>query len=302
MRIETVLCPVDFSEGSAHAIEQAAAVAGWYRAHLVALHAYSPLFVPVPGLPAPADRVPGFERDRVHAQAAAFVHSTAPAGIDVDVSLEVGHPAAVILERAAQLPADLIVMGTHGTSGFERLVLGSVTEKVLRRASCPVLTVPPRAHATSRFPFTRVLCAVDFSDWSSAALDLAVSLAQESGAALDLLHVIEWPWHEPPPPAAGDLPPEQAAALMEFRRYLVTTATRRLESLISEAIRDRVAASVRVAHGKPYVEVLRVATEADADLIVLGVHGRNPIDLTMFGSTTNHVVRGATCPVLTLRQ
>jgi len=155
---------------------------------------------------------------------------------------------------------------------------------------------------TSRSPFQRIVCAVDFSEWSSAALNLESSLAQESGGALHLVHVLEWPWEEPPPPAFAELPDEQAAALSEFRRYLVTSATNRLESLASEVAGDRSAATVHVAHGKPYVQLLRVAAVLGADLIVLGVHGRNPIDLAVFGSTTNQVVRRATCPVLTLRR
>jgi nucleotide-binding universal stress UspA family protein len=85
----------------------------------------------------------------------------------------------------------LIVMGTHGTSGFQHLVLGSVTERVLRKAACPVLTVPPRAHATSRIPFSRLLCAIDFSESSLVALQFALSLAEESDARLTMLHVLE---------------------------------------------------------------------------------------------------------------
>lgn len=300
--ISQILCPVDFSDTSAHAVEQAAAIAGWYKARLTGLHVYTPIFMPVPGLPAPADRVPDSERERLRGQTTSLLHAAVAAGIAVDVTVDVGRPAAQILERAASLPADLIVMGTHGAGGFERLVLGSVTEKVLRKATCPVLTVPPRAHASSTFPFTRVLCAVDFSEWSSAALDLASSLAQESGASLALLHVIEWPWDEPPPPVFAELPPDQASALDEFRRYLVKSATSRLESLVSDTVRDRCAVTARVSHGKPSVEILRVAADDGADLIVLGVHGRKPIDLAVFGSTTNHVVRSATCPVLTLRR
>ena len=300
--INRILCPVDFSESSAHAIEQAAAVAGWYKAQLTALYVYPPLFMPVPGLPAPADRVSASERQRVRDRAITFVQPARAGVIDCEVVVDVGQPAALILERATSLPADLIVMGTHGASGFEHLLLGSVTEKVLRKATCPVLTVPPRAHATSQFPFKRVLCAVDFSEWSSAALELASSLAQESGAALDLLHVIEWPWDEPPPPVFAELPPEQAAALTEFRRYLVKCATDRLESLASDGMRRRCVVTVRIAHGKPHVEILRIAADDGVDLIVLGVHGRSPIDLTLFGSTTNQVVRRATCPVLTLRR
>jgi nucleotide-binding universal stress UspA family protein len=302
MRISTVLCPIDFSESSAHALELAAAVAGWCQSRLVVVHAYAPLFVPVPGLPPPPERVPEYEQERVLDQASRFVDASIGSAIKAKVSVVVSHPTAAILDSAASLPADLIVMGTHGLSGFEHLMLGSVTEKVLRRAACPVLTVPPRAQATSRFPFTRILCAVDFSEWSAAAVDLASSLARESGAALELLHVIEWPWHEPPPPMLEGLPAEQVAAVNEFRRYLVNSATRRLESLVSGAVRDRCAVTAHVGHGKAYVEVLRAAAVQRADLIVLGVHGRNPLDVALFGSTTNQVVRRATCPVLTLRR
>jgi len=301
VRISRVLCPIDFSETSRHAIEQAAAIAGWYRAQLTVLHVYSPVFMPVPMLPAPGDRVADSELERVRGEARAFLDASPSAGVDVDLTLAVGSAAAQILDRAAALPADLIVMGTHGASGFEHAMLGSVTEKVLRRATCPVLTVPPRAHVTSRLPFRRIVCAVDFSEWSSAALVLAASVAQESGASLALVHVLEWPWDEPPPPVFSAWP-EHAAALSEFRRYLVTSATNRLESIASEVADDRSVATVHVAHGKPYVQLLRVAADLDADLIVLGVHGRNPIDLAVFGSTTNQVVRRATCPVLTLRR
>ena len=128
-----------------------------------------------------------------------------------------------------------------------------------------------------------------------------MSLARESDTALDFVDVLEWPRGEPPPPVFTQLPPEQAAALSEFRRYLVTSATNRL-GLASEVAADRSAATVHVAHGKPYVELLRAAADIGADLIVVGVLGRNPVDLTVFGSTTNQIVRRATCSVLTLRR
>ena len=297
--INTVLCPIDFSEGSTHALEQAAAVAGWYKARLIALHVYRPL-VPVPGLP--AGPIPEAELRRVRDEAAVFVASALTPATAVETIVDVGHPVPGILARVTGLPADLVVMGTHGASGFERLLLGSVTEKVLRKATCPVLTVPPRAHVTSRLPLTRVLCAVDFSEWSVAAVALASSLAEKSGAALQLLHVVEWPWEEPPAPLFAELPREQAAVLFEFRRYLEVTATSRLESLVPTGTRERCAIATRISHGKPYAEILRVAADEHADLIVLGVHGRKAIDMAMFGSTTNHVVRGATCPVVTLRR
>jgi nucleotide-binding universal stress UspA family protein len=213
----------------------------------------------------------------------------------------VGSPAALILDRAAALPADLIVMGTHGTSGFQHLMLGSVTERVLRKAVCPVLTVPPRAQATSRIPFSRLLCAIDFSDSSMAALQLALSLAEESDARLTMLHVLEWPWEEPPSPRLEDLPVEQGAALAEYRRYREKMALMRLEALVPHSTRLSQRPVTRLSNGKPHVQMLEVAREEASDLIVIGVHGRNPLDVMVFGSTTNQVVRRAACPVLTLR-
>jgi nucleotide-binding universal stress UspA family protein len=141
---------------------------------------------------------------------------------------------------------------------------------------------------------------VDFSDPSLAAFETAAALIQGRDASLALLHVIEWPWSEPPAPDVRDLPLAQGAALVEFRRYIETSAAMRLNTLIAAAGLPSPTARL-IVNGKPYVEILRVAAQRDADLIVMGVHGRNLVDLTLFGSTTNHVVREATCPVLTLR-
>ena len=116
------------------------------------------------------------------------------------------------------------------------------------------------------------------------------------------VHVIEWPWPEPPPPVFAELPPEQAAALAEYRRYLEAAAMTRLEGLVPPLVGTGLRTERRIRHGKPYVEILRVADEEHADVIVIGVHGRNVAGMALFGSTTNQVVRHAKCPVLTLKQ
>ena len=222
MKIARVLYPTDLSEASAHAAEWAVAVAGYYKAAITALHVVSPILIAVPalGTPIPGGSIEENEMDRLRRDVTAQFSEATVDKSRLDILIDVGQPATRILERASGLPTDLIVMGTHGTSGFQHLVLGSVSEKVLRKARCPVLTVPPRAQATSRLPFRRVLCAIDFSDSSLAALQFALSLVQESGAALTLLHVLEWPWDEPPPPVIEELPLEQGLALAEFRRVL----------------------------------------------------------------------------------
>ena len=327
MNITRILCPTDFSETSAHATELAIVVAGFFKARIWALHVLSPMLMALPGLAASsaaeasaapdegksdgapseqaragAGRAARAEMAQLRQRVAAPFEAALATGLGVDVTIDVGHPTARILERAATLPADLIVMGTHGTSGFEHLVLGSVTEKVLRRAPCPVLTVPPRAQATSQVPFQRMLCAIDFSASSLAALQYAVSLARQSNAALTLLHVLEWPWDEPPAPKIEDLPPAQGSALAEFRRYCEVSAQTRLQSLVPHSAPLGHPPTARLRSGKPHVQILEVAAEEHSDLVVIGVQGRNPLDRALFGSTANQVVRRATCPVLTLRR
>jgi nucleotide-binding universal stress UspA family protein len=302
MNVARILCPTDFSDASAHSVDLATLIAGWYKARIAALHVVSAAVVLPEFSLSPSGSVDDAALSALRSATAGHFTEASAAGIDVDVFLEVGSPAPLILERAATLPADLIVMGTHGTSGFQHLMLGSVTERVLRRAVCPVLTVPPRAHATSRIPFRRLLCAIDFSESSMAAMQFALSLAEESDARLTLLHVLEWPWEEPPSPRLEDLPPEQGAALAEYRRYREKMALMRLEALAPDAMRASHRPVARLSNGKPYVQILEVANEEGSDLIVVGVHGRNPFDMMVFGSTTNQVVRRAACPVLTLRR
>jgi nucleotide-binding universal stress UspA family protein len=289
MNVARILCPVDFSDASQHAIEHALMLAKWYHAPITALHAY--------GSHRPSDEeVAGLRT----AAAAKFRPAAADDG-PVEILVQAGDPVTSILDAAISLPADVIVMGTHGLGGFQHLVLGSVAEKVVRRAGCPVFTVPPRAQSTSALPFARVLCAVDFSPSSDRALHDAASLAKEASATLTLVHVLEWPWPEPPAPHFDELPPDQRAQLIAFRQQRVASAHERLESLVPAEIRGSGRGAVRVVHGKAYVEIMRLASDEKADLIVMGVHSRSTVGLSLLGSTANQVVRHATCPVLTIR-
>jgi nucleotide-binding universal stress UspA family protein len=288
MNVKRILCPTDFSETSAHAADLAVAMAGYYKAAISALHVVQTI----------DPSVDVGSVDGLRQETAAFFGAATNAGLTLDVHVELGSPIRRILDHAESLPADLVVMGTHGSSGFEHLVLGSVTEKVLRKARCPVLTVPPRARSRSRVPFRHLLCATDFSDASAVAVRFALSLASESNACLTLLHVLEWPWHEPPRPSLEELPPEQGFALAMFRRESEERARRQLETLVPQT-----GPGIRVAvvSGTPYEQVLAAAAAESADLIILGVGRRSALNLALLGSTANHVVRAAECPVLTLR-
>jgi nucleotide-binding universal stress UspA family protein len=168
-----------------------------------------------------------------------------------------------------------------------------VTEKVLRKASCPVLTVPPGSDAAPETPapFQKILCPVDFSPLSIAALGVALSLAEESGKKLILTHIFDWPADRAVPPAVqADLRHSQETALRELHALIPVDARPWCDSLELTAI------------GRPYEEILRLADANNADLIVMGVHGRNSVNAALFGSTVNQVVRHAACPVLTIRR
>jgi nucleotide-binding universal stress UspA family protein len=289
MDIKRILCPTDFSETSAHAVDHAVTIAGYSNAAISALHVVSPIEASVA-----TESLDGLRLDTL-----TFFDAATKAGLTVDVQVELGSPVHRILDQAARLPADLVVMGTHGSSGFEHLVLGSVAEKVLRKAPCPVITVPPRARSRSRPPFRHLLCATDFSAASASAVKLALSLADQSSASLTLLHVLEWPWHEPPQPSIDELPAEQGFALAMFRRESEDRARKQLEALVPQC---RTCVHVAVASGTPYEQILSAAAAANADLIVLGVGRRSVVNLAILGSTANHVVRAAECAVLTLRE
>ena len=293
--VQRILCPVDSSPFSERALRQAAALASWYGAELVALSVRSrllpsALLLEFPGaLPLQEAEMRNAGEEALNAFVSEAVGSRVAQVVTTD-----GPVVPEILRIAAELPADLIVMGTHGLSGFQRLLLGSVTEKVLRKAPCPVLTVPRLATTATAdaVTFKTIVCAVDFSCASTRALDYALSLAQEAGGRLVLVHALELFEEEDPNFTEHfDVP--------ECRHTLERDTREQLEDLVPKNARTWCDLEVIVGHGKAYREVLRVAIERHADLIVLGVHGWAAIDRALSGSTTQHVVREATCPVLT---
>jgi nucleotide-binding universal stress UspA family protein len=292
-----ILCPVDFSDASRHALDHAVMIAGWYKARITALHVRHPAFlVEPPILFAELGDGPVATLEDVETRLHNWLAPVRAAGIACDVlAVDGASPARRIVDLAARIEADLIVLGTHGRSGFERLLLGSVTEKVVRTAQCPVVTVPPPSVATSTLPFRRILCGIDFSESSSDGLRFAVSLATESNSALTLLHVLEFPQESEP---LATLP----FAMSTYRAAVEEDSTRRLVNLISDDIPAACKPATRLVHGKPHEQILAVAQELRSDLIVLGVHGRKAFDIMIFGSTTNQVIRRATCPVLTLNR
>jgi len=294
IRITRVLCPVDFSDISQHALDRAAAIAHWYQAQLTLLH----VFVTRPTTEALPLVLEDPDREWLN-KSIREMAVRVPPDVCVDVRVEQGeHVHNEILGQLAATGADLLVLGTHGRSGFQRWFLGSVTEKVIRKATCPTLVVPPRAldiPPGAPVQFKRILCAIDFSESSLSALAYALHLAEEADAHLTLLHVIEMPPELRENPMASDFDIDRIHAAAQAE------ALTRLRDLIPDHARTYATVETAVVEGGAYRRVLQRSAEEQADLIVMGVHGRSPIDLLVFGSTTYHVIRAAACPVLIVR-
>jgi nucleotide-binding universal stress UspA family protein len=295
--IRHILCPVDFSEISHRALDHAATVARWYGAELTVLFVHQiPLaaVAPLGGLgAAPVEPVGLLPEDRVRLQKELESFAGRRQGVTLECRVAEGDIATEILAAASS--ADMVVIGTHGRSGFEHLVLGSVTEKVLRKSQCPLLTIPraaPEAAAVPRL-FHHIVAAVDFSDVSLRALEHAVSVAEEADAHLTLLHVIRLPEH----PTLWMDRADGASAV----RDLTEAALARLREIVPASARRAAHVEERVETGEPYREILRVAAEQHAGLIVVGAHGKGVVERMFVGSTAQHIVRQASCPVLTIR-
>jgi nucleotide-binding universal stress UspA family protein len=208
------------------------------------------------------------------------------------VDIIAGSPAHVIVEHAQSLAADLIVMGTHGRGGMAHLLLGSVAERIVRTAACPVLTI----RSAVRQPIRRILVPTDFSATSDAALEWAELLAQRFGATLQLLHVLADPFL-----AEGLAAEAYITEAPPLRTAMLRDAQTRLDERAVKSEQRPVPVDTEALFGHGAKTVAEYAANRDVDLIVMGTHGRTGIAHLLLGSFAEKLVRTAPCPVLTVR-
>jgi len=292
--LKTLLCPTDQSEIAGRALDYAIAIARRFDSLLSVIEVLDWELPPIPGhsFSIPEIEIPKELRATALSALNEFVAPARAAGVATELSLETGNVVRRILARATGIGADVIVLGTHGRTGFQHFALGSIAEKILRSASCPVLTVPPGAAAVVTPLFQTILCATDFSDQAGTAVRAARQLAQQLGGRLILLHVVDWPFGE----TTGK------DAVGELRRSLISTAEQHLARLVDETADCGASVEPLVAVGVAKREILSTVTTHRVELIVMGLSGRGSLDLAVLGSTTHNVIRQAVCPVLTIRR
>jgi nucleotide-binding universal stress UspA family protein len=269
---KTILCPVDFGELSAHALRHAQLLAACGDARVIAIYANwfeaPPYFT--------AGRVDELRKQYREAFVEAehslksFVSSTLgeTAG-NVETRVVEAMPVDGINQLAATTGADLIVMGTHGRSGFNRWMLGSVTERILRESTVLLLTV----RAAPRGPVGRILSPIDGTEASRNAFRLAEQLGACFNAEITAVYVHESGVAQPSPDLCTWIPDDA-----------------RKRCNIRELVR----------HGDPAQEIVALATEEAFDLLVIGAPHRRFFEGQVLGTTTLRAVRHAPCPVLTV--
>ncbi len=284
LSIRRILFPTDFSEGAARAFPQAVALADWHAAELHLVNVTTgdgPSEESLPRAPSDLARWLGPTQSEALRGSLSLVQKQVPSR----------DPAGRLLAYVEDQDIDLVVMGTHGRRGVRRMILGSVTEEVVRKAHCPVLTIRTEAEGPPRQAVRRILVPVDFSEAAERAVEHAIEIAQTYGAEIHLLHVVEQVVY----PSvygyeASYFPTEEVVGAVEDR--------------LADIARDEIGyehVQIAATVGDAPLTILDYMNTNGVDLLVIATHGRSGLDWILLGSVTERVLRQSPVPVFVVK-
>lgn len=288
--ITSVLCPIDFSDGSRGALRYANTVTAHLGARLTLLAVNDPVLAEASSLAAGGSHLVADtirEMQRFYKQS---VGSKALAGVEFEVAS--GKPAPEILRISRARNPGLIVMASHGSSGFRKLFFGSTTERVLRETVVPTLVTsgadPGPADADDiKKIIRRIVVPIDLTPATAQQLSVGRTIAHRVGVPVLLVHVIE-----PLRPLSSQ---HDLHAVENERRYRAETELERLTAAPAEGTPPE----ALIVYGEPAEEIEKVANDRDAGLIIMGLHS-SPLLGPRMGSVTYRVLCLAHRPVLAL--
>jgi nucleotide-binding universal stress UspA family protein len=294
MKIERILLTTDFSDCAQHAFGPAADLARRLGAQVDLAHVSE--FPPPPGAEIIGVSIDDYNR-RLLARLEETGREPVFQGLEVAPRLLSGYGPDAVRRFQAERGHDLIVMATHGHSGLKHLLLGSFTEKVVRVADCPVLSVRGRNGDGAPLAVERILYPYDFSELSRSALEPVRFFASLFGAEVHVFHVVFQEYLTVPSfPPEGALTPELAVLWQEAEQR----ARSEVESFAARELAG-LPASTDVVVGRPVPSIVEKARELPADLVILATHGRSGLGHALLGSVAERVVRKAPCSILTVR-
>ncbi|HEX6095881.1 MAG TPA: universal stress protein [Thermoanaerobaculia bacterium] len=276
--ITSILAPTDLSDSSIPALRYARLFADRLGAKLTVMYV-DPIVYPV-SMAGPVDGLYINTNPQHQALLRAEVERHAApvmAGRPYDIDVTIGMPVPAILTSVKERHADLVIMGTHLRHGWRRALLGSVSEGVLHGSECPVLTVATQDSYVGAVPYaiTHVLCPVNFTDVARESLHVAARLAEAFGARLSVVRVLE-------PDEVMDVKDEEE----------------RLRKWVAPELQEVCSLRQLVVRGGPAERVLDCADDVGADFLVIGAQHKLFRDATVLGTTSERVIRFASCPVL----
>jgi len=240
-------------------------------------------------------RIGGQVVDVLEGEGQEIVDETVARAADRDVetvsAVLQGDPVMTIVDYVDEYAVDLVIMPTHGRRGLSRVLLGSVTERVIGAVEAPVVAVTPDEGRAFVYPPRELLVPTDGSPAAALALQSAIDVARETGAGLHLLHVVE-------------------TASLGFDVRAVVASDQldaKAEEILTDAVDAAEAAGIdsvtrSVAHGRPYREIRSYVGDHDIDLVAVGVHGETDFSRAVLGGVTTKILRSSSVPVLLRRE
>jgi len=302
MTLENVLIPTDFSACADHALSHAVEVADRFDAQLHILHVVNELDPDWYGITDAQERAVKL-RDQIKSEARERLEELAPGkdlhDFETIVSLQLSFDVAdSINEYVQEREIDLVVMGTHGRQGIDRLMLGNVANKIIRHTPCPVMTIReevPWTEEEEEVVYNDILAPIDFSDHSREALRVSKSSANRYEARLHQLFVAE----QRTVPTFSDtgIP---GVSVAETDPEILANAEEGLQKLSENVGGPEVESAYHVREGDVSRDIVDFAETNGVNLIVMATRGLTGINRFLLGSNTERIVRVAPCPVLTI--